>query len=54
MMSEEDLTALLRSTLFTLEVLLYGGYDEQSRSAAIHIMDELKGALDEIGAAYDE
>lgn len=52
-MSEEDIVDLLRSTLFTLEVLLYGGFDEQSRNAAIHVMEELKGAIEEIGDSYD-
>lgn len=48
-MSEDDIIGLLRSTLFTLEVLLYGGLDEQSMSSAITVMDELKGALEELG-----
>lgn len=53
MISEDDLIGLLRSTIFTLEVMLYNGADEESRSQCVHLMDELTGVLEEMGGTVD-
>jgi recombinational DNA repair ATPase RecF len=53
MISEDDMIGLLRSTIFTLEVMLYNGADEESRSQCVLLMDELMGVLEEMGGTID-
>ena len=52
-MSEDDMIGLLRSAIFSLEVCLYGGMDEATINSAVEVLEELRGAVEELGGIDD-